>query len=124
MLLVGTYGLQQILFLWVKPEYSSTLSTTFADFNSNTERLNIDTEFTTIAAKLSSHDVSASPIDPESIARIQFYWTERTDASNFSFNFVNATRCKDLYATEIASQSIYANEFSDPSWICPDVSDI
>ena len=36
--------------------------------------------------------------DPETLARIQFYQTDRSDIETFSFNFVPAARCKDVYA--------------------------
>ena len=49
-LLIAIYGVQQVLFLWLKPDYSETVQTSFADFNTNTERIYLDTQYTTIAA--------------------------------------------------------------------------
>jgi len=74
----------------------------------------------TLAAKMVVFDGSS---DPETLARIQFFQTDRPDVDNFSFNFVKAARCKDVYADEIAADkdSIFALEFSNPEWICPDV---
>ena len=49
-----------------------------------------------------------------------FYGTNRTDADNFTFHFMNAKRCKDVYADQIEADDFFAAEFSDPAWICPD----
>ena len=63
-------------------------------------------------------------IDPDAIARIQFYYASRYN-DNFQTKFVQATRCSDFYAEQISSgDKFFVNEFSDPSWICPDTSKI
>ena len=82
----------------------------------------MDTEGTTIAARL---DISKSGVDPESIARIMFYETNRSDGDdNVSYDFVNAKRCMDVYADQIETDKFFAEEFSDPAWICPDLQQI
>ena len=51
-LLIFFYGGQQILFLFLSPDFSETVTTSYLDFNTNTKILSLDTEFTTVAAKL------------------------------------------------------------------------
>ena len=81
----------------------------------------MDTQKTSIAAQLISLD---GETDPETIARIQFYYALRTEAGDFSYNYVKATRCNEFYADRIASNSFFKAEFGDSSWICPDISTI
>ena len=41
--LIVAYGLQQTIYLWIKPGYSEETTTTFADFASTSEKININT---------------------------------------------------------------------------------
>ena len=81
----------------------------------------IDTDFTTLAAQLTNF---GSLTDVDKLARIQFYTTERYSQTNFTFKFLPAARCKDIYAEEISFVKFYEEEFSDPDWICPDLRQI
>jgi len=121
LLLVFIYGCQQLLFLFIAPDFSETIESTFADFNTNEYALSIDTEQTTLATKLTLFD---SPIDVETLGRIQFYQAVRDDKDTINFNFVNAVRCLDLYATEITESTFYMEEFGDKAWICPNLRNI
>ena len=61
--------------------------------------------------------------DPETIARISFYSAHRTSHDDIKFKFYPAARCKDIYSKEIESLDFYKQEFENPRWICPDISD-
>ena len=118
-LLIVAYGLQQTIYLWIKPGYSEETTTTFADFASTSEKININTQQSTIAVQLLA---LRDDYDPETIARVQFYSTHRPSKEDeLEYNFFNAARCKDIYADKMDDQ-FYQHEFSDQSWICPDTS--
>ena len=51
-LLMFIYCSQQLLFLFIKPEYSSSSATTYADFSTNTETIEFSYKDTTIALKM------------------------------------------------------------------------
>ena len=64
-------------------------------------------------------------VDTESIARIQFYSTEKVSADSDTVAvWTDAARCSEVYAKEIAIDTFFAQEFSDPSWICPSTRNI
>ena len=42
-LLIMAFGLQQTIYLWIKPNYNEETETTFADLASNSEKININT---------------------------------------------------------------------------------
>lgn len=125
-LLLLLYATQQVLFLFLQPDYSEMVISSYADFTTNKERLQINTEYNTLAAQVFfAFDETGKAIteDPETVARVQFFQTERTSAaeSDLSFKFVPTARCKDIYADEIKTSKFFQVEFADPSWICPDV---
>ena len=49
------------------------MTTTYYDFNTNTEKVSLDTEYTTVAVKMSMYDADNPDITPEMLARIQFF---------------------------------------------------
>ncbi len=67
-LLMFFYGSQQLLFLFIKPQFSSSSSTTYVDFSTNSEHLVLNQKDTTIALKMTN--MSGEDFDIESIARI------------------------------------------------------
>lgn len=102
------------------------VKSSYREYITNTAQINLDTEFTTLAAQVyfaPSPDGSVSPIDPETIARVQFFQTVRTPDS-FEFKWIGAARCKDIYAREMKDDAFYKTEFHDESWICPDTRNI
>lgn len=79
------------------------MQSTYADFTKNTEVLDLDTEYTTLAVQVyfaAGPDGSVVDLDPESIARIQFYQTVKTP-ENLTTSWIGAARCKDIYANEM-----------------------
>ena len=119
-ILIFIYGLQQLIYLFIKPDFDEQIESTFVDFNHKHARLAIDTNYTTLAAKLDlwDHDVTAWEV-----ARIGFYRTRRNE-NDFSFTFLPAARCSDIYAEEIETDEFFRTEFSNPDWICPDLGQI
>ena len=67
-LLLMLYGLQQLAFLFIKPDFSMNITTSYADFSTNTLTLNFSTKDSTIAVRM--NDLSGSLSDVESIARV------------------------------------------------------
>ena len=65
-------------------------------------------------------------IDPESVARIQFFSTERNDDTNtWKEVWYESIRCNQLFAKQISKgEKFYVNEFSNDAWICPNISEI
>ena len=62
-------------------------------------------------------------IDAETIARVQFFSTNKADGE-FSTTWFDAIRCNELYDREIAEEAFYATEFAANYWICPKVRTI
>ena len=103
------------------------MQSTFIDFTTNVERVEMDTEFTTIATAIFFIEPPAGMEDVtvDQVARVQFFSASR-EAGNPSetYEWIGAARCKDIYANEIASNQFYQTEFSNPSLICPDTRNI
>lgn len=121
------YGAQQILYLFIEPDFNEQAESFYADFNTNEEGLQLDTEYTTIAASLFfTNDGSGTEYpDAETVARIGFYGAHRFNSTTIEFHFYPAARCKDIYAPEIESgNDFYRDEFSADGWICPDIRNI
>lgn len=111
------------MYMFLSPDYSETVASTYSDFTTNTDRLTLDTEYTTIAAKVQLLDQPDEKV--ESYARIQFYQAYRNEGeSEEHLVWVPSIRCNELYATEIASSKFYQTEFADDSWICPSIRNI
>lgn len=70
-LLIALYGIQQILGLFISPNYSTSSSTTYTDYAKNTEKLILNTLENTIAVRLVNH--SDFEFDIDSLVRIQFH---------------------------------------------------
>ena len=71
-LLIFFYGGQQILFLFIQPDYSETMTTTYIDFNTNIEKISMDTEFTTVASRVYLFNSDESTMTPDEMVRISF----------------------------------------------------
>lgn len=71
-ILIFIYGLQQLIYLFIKPDYDEQIEATFVDFNHKHDWLEIDTNFTTIATKLDLWDQDVTAWE---VARIGFYTT-------------------------------------------------
>ena len=86
-MLVFLYGAQQILFLFIEPDFSEQVESIYQDFTSNEHQCVLDTEQTTIAAMLSyqKDDGIEKYPDPETIARISFYSAHRTSHDDIKF---------------------------------------
>lgn len=73
-ILIFVYAAQQIIYIWLKPDYNEQVQKVFTDFTSNTDTLTFNTDQVTLAANMVVFDGS---VDPETIARIQFFQTDR-----------------------------------------------
>lgn len=68
------------------------------------DKWRLETAYETIAAMIEPAIIDDDSLDPETLARVQFYYQELdengTDAdySSLATTFVPAARCKDLYA--------------------------
>ena len=51
-LLLFFYAGQQIIFLLIQPDFTETVTTSYADFTTNEEMIELDTKHTTFAMKL------------------------------------------------------------------------
>ena len=68
-IIIFLYGSQQVMFIFMQPDYSQQTTTDYIDFTTNTEKLEMYTEYTTIALKL-MHNEASPTLDPETLARI------------------------------------------------------
>ena len=99
------YAAQQILFLFIEPDFNQQVESIYVDFNTNEHQEELNTESTTIAARLDflpDPDHTVLP-DPDTIARVNFFTANKVDGGETSFDFYPAARCQDIYATQIAS---------------------
>jgi hypothetical protein len=69
-LMLMIYGLQQLAYLFIKPDFSMSITTSYADFSINTETLKFSTKDSTIAVKMNNLSAEGDIFDVESIARI------------------------------------------------------
>ena len=124
-LLIFFYAGQQILYLFTQPDYNETSTQTYRDFTSNTDKIIIDTEYTTVAVKLHMRGKKQTTVTPEELVRIQFYSNHRESKdSGFTLEMFPAIQCNTLYASEMESDLFYATEFAEDDWYCPDVRNI
>lgn len=125
-LLLFLYGGQQLLFLFLQPEFSEVVTRVYKDFTTNTDKLELDTENTTIALKMTLlNDVGEVVVDIDTLTRVQFFATEKlSDHDHLHTQWYEGIRCSELYAEEMKVDKFFADEFKDPTWICPNVRNI
>ena len=69
-ILIMFYGLQQLAYLFMKPDFSMSIKTSYTDFSTNIETLKFSTKDSTIAVKMHNLSEKGEEFDVESVARI------------------------------------------------------
>ena len=116
--------MQQVIYLFIRPDYSATTTVTYTDFTSNTDKVEMDTQFSTVAVSMRMYKAADPELTPEQLVRVQFQQAYLEDGGKVKYRYFPVIKCNQLYAREIEESEFFKTEFSNDSWLCPNVSEI
>ena len=129
-ILLIIYAGQQIVYLWLEPEFLDYQMISHTDYASNEDSLVISTNEDTLATVL-SYVGDTEGVDVSSIARIQFYSAVgkpgESGQTEFTYEWHSAKLCDDLYSENLTGENakFYESEFGGKfDWVCPDLDEI